>query len=161
MSRITALPGLPPRPHDGHKGTFGKILVIAGSRGMTGAAALTGRAALRAGAGLVRVALPSSLIPVVASLEPCYTTIPLPEDAEGRLNCRAIDTLLNVLPDNDSVALGPGIGQSPPICDIIRQLIGQSDRPLVIDADGLNNLSRIKDWPQQNQAQLILTPHPG
>lgn len=161
MDRITRLPPLPPRPTDGHKGTFGKVLVVAGSKGMTGAAFLAGRATLRAGAGLVRVAVPDSVVPIVASLEPCYTTIPLPEDHQGRISLKAVNSLLNTLSDNDCVALGPGIGQSRALCNLIRHLLAQPDLRLILDADGLNNLSRIPDWIQRNKTYLILTPHPG
>ena len=80
MEEIDAIPQLEARPSDGHKGDFGKVLVVAGSVGMSGAAALAGRAALRSGAGLVRVATPKSALPIVAAIDPCYTTIPLAQD---------------------------------------------------------------------------------
>ena len=94
MNILETVPKLKPRPTDAHKGNFGKVCIIAGSRGMSGAAALAGRAALRAGAGLVRVATPSSILPIVAAIEPCFTTIALPEDGLGRISAKAINTIL-------------------------------------------------------------------
>ena len=85
FERITQLPAPPKRPTDAHKGTFGRALIVAGSRGMGGAACLAGLGALRGGAGLVYVAAPKSLLPIIAAVEPSYLTIPLPEDAEGRI----------------------------------------------------------------------------
>ena len=82
-------------PENAHKGNFGKVLVIAGSLGMSGAAGLGGKAALRTGSGLVRVAVPKSILPIVAAIEPCYTTIPLTEDDDGRIGRKALNTILN------------------------------------------------------------------
>ncbi len=128
---------------------------------MSGAAALAGRAALRAGAGLVRVAIPESVLPIVASIEPSYTTIPLPEDSSGKISAKAINTILDAANENDCLAFGPGIGTSGAIRSILETLIEQEKLRLLIDADGLNNLSAIKDWPDKLKANLILTPHPG
>ncbi|HSV98784.1 MAG TPA: NAD(P)H-hydrate dehydratase [Sedimentisphaerales bacterium] len=161
MEVIKDIPRLPPRPAEGHKGTFGRVLVIAGSVGMTGAAALAGRAALRAGSGLVRVATSRSALPIVAALEPCYTMIPLAEDSEGRISVKAINTLLDVVLDNDVVAIGPGIGQSAGLRSVVEMLVQQEGLRLLIDGDGLNNLSRLRDWPKKCRAQVVLTPHPG
>jgi NAD(P)H-hydrate epimerase len=161
MEIIRAIPKLPPRPAEGHKGTFGRVLVVAGSVGMTGAAALAGRAALRAGAGLVRVATARSALPIVASIEPSYTTLPLPEDAAGRVSSKAINAILNAAEDNDVVALGPGMGQSTGLRAVIEALLQQEGLRLLIDGDGLNNLSQLTDWPRKRKADLVLTPHPG
>ena len=90
--RITSLPVLKPRVEDGHKGLYGTVLVIAGGRGMAGAAALCGASALRSGAGLVRVATPAEVQPTVASFEPCYMTYPLPHDGDGLICLRALDS---------------------------------------------------------------------
>src|SRR5205814_10495337 len=84
LEYVKSLPDLAPRPADSNKGTFGRILVVAGSRGMSGAAVLCAGAALRGGAGLVRLAVPFDLWPVVAAANPCYLTAPLPEDSDGR-----------------------------------------------------------------------------
>ena len=161
MQLINTIPKLKPRAADAHKGDFGKVCIIAGSVGMSGAAALAGRAALRAGAGLVRVAVPKSVLPIVASIEPSFTTIPLAEDSAGRISTKAINIILNAAGENDALAFGPGIGVSNGIKSILEILIQQEKLPLVIDADGINNLSRIKDWPSKLRAKLILTPHPG
>jgi len=155
------VPRLKPRPIDGHKGTFGKVCIVAGSVGMSGAAALAGRAALRAGAGLVRVAAAKSVLPVVASIEPCYTTIPLAEDSAGRISGKALGTILDAIGDNDAIAFGPGTGQSPGLRSIVAALLEQKDYPMVIDGDGLNNLAAINDWPAKLRAALVVTPHPG
>ena len=161
MQTITSIPKLTPRAVDGHKGDYGKVCIIAGSVGMSGAAALAGRAALRAGAGLVRVATPKSVLPIVASVEPSFTTIPLPEDNLGRISTKAVDVILKAVDENDAVAFGPGIGINVALRSILEVLLEQEQLRLLIDADGLNNLARMKDWSAQRKASLILTPHPG
>jgi len=161
MQLIESIPKLRPRAVDAHKGDFGKVCIIAGSMGMSGAAALAGRSALRAGAGLVRVATPKSVLPVVASIEPSFTTIALAEDSAGRISAKAINSILNAVSENDALAFGPGIGVSSELQSVLQSLLEQKQVRLIIDADGLNNLTRIKDWPAKLKAKLILTPHPG
>jgi NAD(P)H-hydrate epimerase len=161
MEIVHKAPSLKPRPHDGHKGTFGKVCVIAGSVGMTGAAALAGRAALRTGSGLVRVATAKSAQPVVACLDPCYTTIPLAEDGDGRISVEALSAILDAVAENDAVAIGPGLGQSPGLRSIVETLLQQAGLRLLIDGDGLNNLGKLGSWPQKRKAEIVLTPHPG
>ncbi len=161
MQIVETIPRLKPRAIDGHKGDYGKICIIAGSVGMSGAAALAGRAALRAGAGLVRVATPISSLPIVASIEPSFTTIALPEDGAGRISAMAMHAVLEAAGQNDSVAFGPGIGISGALRSILEKLLDQQNLRLVIDADGLNNLAGIRNWPARLKAKLILTPHPG
>lgn len=161
MKKIKDIPKLKPRPADAHKGNFGKVCIIAGSVGMSGAAALAGRSALRAGAGLVRVAAPKSILPIVASIEPSFTTVPLPEDDAGRIAAGAVNVVLNLAAENDCVAFGPGVGISRQVRSVLRKLIVQDGLKLVIDADGLNNLGKISAWPEMARAKLILTPHPG
>ncbi|TKJ37175.1 MAG: NAD(P)H-hydrate dehydratase [Planctomycetes bacterium B3_Pla] len=161
MQIVNSIPKLKSRAIDAHKGDFGKVCIIAGSLGMSGAAALAGRAALRAGTGLVRVATPKSVLPIVASIEPCFTTIALPEDAAGRISAKAINTILEAVVENDAVAFGPGVGVSGALRSILEVLIEQQQLRLLIDADGLNNLADIRDWPARLNAKLILTPHPG
>jgi len=158
---IETIPKLKPRAVDGHKGDYGKVCIIAGSIGMSGAAALAGRAALRAGAGLVRVATPKSVLPIVAAIEPSFTTIALPEDGDGRISAKAIHAVLEAIGENDAVAFGPGIGTSGAIRSVLEILLEQQPLRLIIDADGLNNLAGIKNWPARLKAKLILTPHPG
>jgi ADP-dependent NAD(P)H-hydrate dehydratase len=161
MQVIDTIPKLKPRAADAHKGDFGKICIIAGSLGMSGAAALAGRAALRSGAGLVRVATPKSVLPIVASIEPSFTTIALPEDNHGRISAKAINIILETVSENDVLAFGPGIGTSGALRSILETLLKQKQLRLVIDADGLNNLAGIKDWHVNLKAKLTLTPHPG
>ncbi len=161
MQIIETIPKLKPRATDAHKGDFGKVCIIAGSIGMSGAAALAGRSALRAGAGLVRVATPKSVLPIVASIEPSFTTIALPEDNLGRISAKAINPILKAVRENDAVAFGPGIGTSGALRSVLEALLEQDQLRLIIDADGLNNLASIKDWPIKLKAKLILTPHPG
>jgi NAD(P)H-hydrate epimerase len=161
MEIIENIPKLKPRKVDAHKGDFGKVCIIAGSTGMSGAAALAGRSALRAGAGLVRVATPKSVLPIVASIEPSFTTIALPEDSLGRISAKAINPILEALTENDVMAFGPGVGISGALRSVLETLLEQDQLRLIIDADGLNNLAGIKDWPIKLKANLILTPHPG
>ena len=161
MEIVDRIPKLKPRAVGAHKGDFGKVCIIAGSVGMSGAAALAGRSALRAGAGLVRVATAKSVLPIVAAIEPSFTTVALPEDSAGRISAKAISIILNAVADNDVLAFGPGIGISQGLRSILEALLVQENLRLVIDADGLNNLCRIKDWPAKLRANLVLTPHPG
>jgi ADP-dependent NAD(P)H-hydrate dehydratase len=161
MEIVHNVPILEPRPADGHKGTFGKVCIVAGSVGMSGAAALAGRAALRSGAGLVRVATAWSAAATVDALEPCYTTIPLAEDSAGRISAEAIHTILDTVAENDAAVIGPGLGTSAGLRSVIAILLQQENLRLLIDGDGLNNLSKLPDWPKQRQADVILTPHPG
>ena len=161
MQMVDTIPKLKPRAIDAHKGDFGKVCIIAGSIGMSGAAALAGRSALRAGAGLVRVATPRSVLPIVASIEPSFTTIALPEDSAGRISAKAINTILDAVSENDAVAFGPGVGISGALRSVLEVLLEREQLRLIIDADGLNNLTGIKDWSARLKAELILTPHPG
>ena len=161
MQIVEQIPKLKPRATDAHKGDFGRVCIVCGSIGMSGAAALAGRAALRAGAGLVRVAVPKSVLPIVASIEPSYTTIPLAEDSAGRISAKAINAILDAVSENDCLAFGPGIGTSGALRSILETLLEQKQLRLLIDADGLNNLALIKDWPAKTKASLIVTPHPG
>lgn len=164
MNRITKVPKLESRPADGHKGLFGKILIIGGAMGFSGAPVLAGKAALRSGAGLVRVAVPQSILPIVASLEPCYTTIPLAEDADGRIASDAAGILAEHAKQNDVVVFGPGVGISAGVKDVLLHLLSIENLRMVIDADGLNTMalcSGAHGWVEKKKASVILTPHPG
>jgi len=158
---VKEIPGLEQRKTDAHKGIFGKVCIIGGSIGMTGAAAIAGTSALRAGSGLVRVATAKSALPIVASIDPSFTTIALPEDNAGRIGSKAVNVILQVVSDNDATAFGPGTGVSPGLKWILSRLIAIEALRLVIDADGLNNLCKIKNWHKYTKARIILTPHPG
>ena len=160
-AHVNTVPQLPARPANSHKGDFGRVLVVAGSLGMSGAAGLAGKAALRSGAGLVRIATPAGVLPIIASYEPAYTTIPLPEDRSGKICETALPLLLRAVEASDVIALGPGLGTSRALRSIVKQLVALPGQRMVIDADGLNNLARCHNWAESAKAQLILTPHPG
>jgi NAD(P)H-hydrate epimerase len=163
MNKITDIPKLDRRPVDGHKGTFGKVLIIGGSVGFSGAPALAGKGALRSGAGLVRVAVPQSIQPIIATLEPCYTTIGLPEE-DGQLSSKAVRELAKHLPDNDVVAFGPGVGIGGGVKDVLFSLLSVESLKLIIDADGLNVLAKcggVGGWLGKKKAEVVITPHPG
>ena len=151
---------LPSRADDAHKGDFGRVLVIGGSRGMSGAIRLTGMAALRSGSGLVTVATPQSEQPEVAGFTPCYMTLGLPE-TKGRLAKDAVDELLDKCEWSDIVAVGPGLGRSKSLQKIMNLLYTQLPQPVVIDADGLNNLADGNTELANHEGLRILTPHPG
>lgn len=161
MQKITDLPKLPERRSDSHKTMFGKILVIAGSVGMAGAASLVGKSALRSGAGAVTIATPSSCLPVVAAFDPCCMTVALSETKSGKICLSAVDQILRCAFGYDVIAFGPGIGTSTGLQTIVDTLISQKDLRIVIDADGLNNLSRNTGWVERKRASVVLTPHPG
>ncbi len=161
MQRITALPPLPDRPDDAHKGTFGRVLIIAGSRGMSGASILAGTAALRGGAGLVFVAAPEGIVPIIAGSEPSYLTVPLPEDAAGRIAASALREVTVRQQAMQAVAIGPGLGQSEGLKSLVAELYASVPLPLVVDADALNLLARSPARLSQHAGPRILTPHPG
>ena len=161
MQKINEIPKLSARGADAHKGDFGKVCIIAGSVGFSGAAAIAGKAALRSGSGLVRIAVPQSVLPIVAAIEPCYTTIPLADDSSGKISAKAVDTVLKAVEENDIIAFGPGVGISGGVKTVLETLLRLEGIRLVIDADGLNNLAALPDWPEICKANLILTPHPG
>lgn len=161
MTDATGIPPLPPRPSDAHKGTFGRVLVVAGSRGMSGAACLAGLGALRGGAGLVYVACPESIVATVSAVEPSYLTIPLPEDSAGRCFAEAQSALLERIGSVDVMAVGPGLGQSPELVSLLCHWYRELRIPLVVDADGLNALSSRPDSLADHAGPRVLTPHPG
>ena len=139
---VASLPALPVRSDDAHKGECGRVLVVAGSRGMSGAACLAGTAALRGGSGLVTVAVPEGILPIVATYEPSYLTLALPEDSHGRIRVSAMSRLNGALSSQSAVAIGPGLGQSAGLLDLVGELYTSSPLPLVADADALNLLAK-------------------
>ncbi len=155
------LPALPRRPADSNKGDFGRVLIVAGSRGMSGAAVLCGTAALRGGAGLVRLGIAEGIVPIVAASNPCYMTAPLPQDADGRLTAAAESALLDLARSSSAVALGPGLGRSPDVTTLVAALVERVAVPLVLDSDGLNALQQHTDRLRSRPAPTVLTPHPG
>ena len=155
------LPHLPPRPPESHKGDFGLALVVGGSRGMAGAVALAGMAALRGGAGLVRLAVPEVCLETVASFEPSYMTVPLPCDRAGRISWRARGEIVELAETADAVACGPGLGRSAGLEALVSDLYARLGKPMVVDADGLNALSARREVLGSPGGARILTPHPG
>ena len=155
------LPNIPARSLDAHKGDFGRALLIGGSRGMTGAITLSGMAALRGGAGLVKLAVARSCWSVVAAHEPSYMTVPLPEDDAGRLSLAGRDEILELAEAATCVALGPGLGQSRDLEQLVASLYTQCSVPLVLDADALNALAKQPSVLRKPGGARILTPHPG
>ncbi|MBI3862477.1 MAG: NAD(P)H-hydrate dehydratase [Planctomycetia bacterium] len=157
------LPSLPARPDDSHKGSFGSVLIVAGSRGMSGAAALAGRGALRGGAGLVTVAVPIGVQPIVAAIEPSYLTAGLTEDDDGRFGRLAATEILNLSKNVTAVAIGPGWGKSGDLMDLAQIIYTHVDKPLIVDADALNALAASSGGIPSPavRAPRILTPHPG
>jgi NAD(P)H-hydrate epimerase len=158
---ITQLPVLSPRRADSNKGNFGRVLVIAGSRGMSGAAVLCGSSALRGGAGLVRVALPADILPLVAPGNPCFMTAPMPCDDQGRFSAAAATELIDLAQGNDAVALGPGLGRSQQLSELTATVVGRLTKPLVLDADGLNSLADNSEALKKHAGAVVITPHPG
>lgn len=152
---------LPPRPRAGHKGSFGHVLVVAGSVGKTGAAALAAAGAGRVGAGLVTVACPAGLNDVMEGLCTEAMTAPVPDTKERCFAAGAEDALLGLAETRDVVALGPGIGTHPETVSLVRALAARLERPLVLDADGLNALGNAVGVLKARSAPSILTPHPG
>jgi NAD(P)H-hydrate epimerase len=165
MQTITAIPPLRPRTADSHKGTYGHVLVVAGSRGMAGAAALTGLAALRSGAGLVRVACPLEVQPTVAGFDPSFMTWPLPQTSSGAVDGSASwYELLPLTHDANVIAAGPGLGRSKGVHDLVCELLRHTTKPLVLDADALNTFAPLKSCGgalKTHPAAIIATPHPG
>ena len=156
-----AIPKLPERRADAHKGDVGRVLVVAGSRGMIGAACLTASAALRAGAGLVKLAVPASLWDVAATKLTCVMTTGLPETDDGAFSEAAREPLREEATWADVMALGPGLGRGARTGMMTRDLIASTRCPLVVDADGLFHLAGHLKILEGCEAPVIVTPHPG
>jgi NAD(P)H-hydrate epimerase len=152
---------LPWREPDMHKGDAGRLLIVAGSEGMTGAAALAGLGAARSGAGLVTLGVPASLNDILEAKCTEVMTVPLPETEQRSLGREAAPQILDFAADCDAVALGPGISQVPATAELARGLIEQLDRPLVVDADGLNACAGTIEVLRGRESPTIITPHPG
>ncbi|MDH7481506.1 MAG: NAD(P)H-hydrate dehydratase [Armatimonadota bacterium] len=152
---------LPARPPNAHKGTFGTVVVIAGSAGLTGAAAMAGESALRVGAGLAVVGVPKSLQDVMAVKLTEVMTSGLPETPERSISTQALDAALELADKANAVVLGCGLGTHPETCEFVHAFIKALKKPAVIDADGLNALSKNTSVLESSHAEFILTPHPG
>src|SRR3954469_14823147 len=146
-------PPLPARPLDGHKGLFGRVLVVGGNDGMIGAPVLAGTAALRMGGGLVQIAVPRSILHTALSITPELIGLGLGK-AAGK------DQLLEAGEKADAIVIGPGLGRTPEAMARLQRLV-RLQKPMVIDADGLNLLADLKTWPKYFKASAVLTPHPG
>jgi NAD(P)H-hydrate epimerase len=170
-SRLNVITGrdikrvLAPRLVEAHKGDFGHVLILGGSVGKAGAAAMAGMAALRSGAGLVTVAVPRSILPTVAGFAPEIMTEPLEETEAGSISLRALESgrLDALVKDKSLVALGPGISRNPETAEFVRSVVRRyAESPLILDADGLNAFEGHGEKLDGGDRQpLVLTPHPG
>jgi NAD(P)H-hydrate epimerase len=154
---------LPHRPCISNKGTFGRVLVISGSPNYIGASYLCCEAALRVGAGMVTLACPENIKPILASKLTEVTYLPLPESEPGVISSRAVDIVLENLSRFGALILGPGLGKREETKNFVTRILFSLPEglPLVVDADGLNILSQIESWWEKLRANAILTPHPG
>ncbi len=151
-----------PRREGGeHKGSFGRVLLIAGSRGMSGAAVLAAQAAVRSGAGLVTLGVPAGIHNIVEAKLTEVMTFPLPETINGTLDKTALDLITDRAVDIDVMALGPGLGGSSETKTLVRELLLKIDKPCVLDADGLNAMNGRTELFRLAKSDLVLTPHPG
>lgn len=155
------IPELPKRPNVSHKGDYGNALLIGGSFGMSGAISLSGKACMRAGAGLLRIATPESCLPMIASFDPCYMTIPVAQDEAGRMTLGAREQLKSLAQSSTAIGIGPGMGQSDDLIDFTSWIYSRISVPMVVDADALNCLARNREILSKPGGPRILTPHPG
>ena len=161
VPQLTAVPPLPPRPRDGHKGSFGHVLMLAGSWRYPGAAVLAARAALRSGCGLVTLGCPETARAAIASQLLCEMSVPLPAAAPGVFSADAVSEALDLAERCETVAIGPGLSLEPPAQRFARDIVLLAPVPTVVDADGLNALhGRVAELARA-EAPRVLTPHPG
>lgn len=161
-----ALPSLPQRPADSHKGTFGTVLVIGGCAHegvrMLGAPALAARAAIRSGAGLVRLATPSQILDAALAVCPAATGVPLSTTASGDLISHEVSQTLDAAMESaDAIVLGPGLGSGDTVEHLVLRVLSHSTCPVVIDADALNAMAAIPAAWSSARSPCVLTPHPG
>ncbi|HEY0075000.1 MAG TPA: NAD(P)H-hydrate dehydratase [Abditibacteriaceae bacterium] len=149
------------RPLDAHKGDAGRVLILGGSFGMSGAPTMSAHAALRAGTGLVTAALPNRVVPIFAASQNEAMSRPLLDDAQGRLVEASFDDVPRLWENMDAVALGPGLSRGAGALDFARRVIEKCPAPLIIDADALYALRAITKQTKERTAPTILTPHPG
>lgn len=154
------IPRLPPRAADSHKGDYGRVLIVGGARGFTGAAILAATAALRAGAGLVTIGAPAAVATAVHAAQPCAMALPLP-DSDGRFLATAADAIVEHLADCHAFAIGPGLGATEETAVMLDRLLPRVTIPAVIDADALNVLARRPPLIDLLRGDAVLTPHPG
>jgi len=152
---------LPVRPRDSHKGDYGKVLLLCGSRGLTGAAVMAAKAALRTGSGLVYLGVPEAVYPIVAARAMSEIVFPLPCDRRGMLSSDAWPQIEKMLPDMDAVLFGPGLGRSEAILPLAERLLCTCGAPVVLDADGINAFEGHTDRLRGSSCPIVLTPHDG
>lgn len=151
---------VPMRAAESHKGDFGRVLIVGGSMGKTGAAHLAALGALRSGAGLVTIATPRSCMPILAAMTPEYMTLPLEESPEGTIDYAALERVLDF--PADVIAIGPGISTNPSTAAFVIGLVERAGLPLVIDADALNAFSGEPErLGGRDGVEMVITPHPG
>lgn len=160
------LPKLPPRPADGHKGTFGTVCVLGGrsddQRVMIGGPAFAATAALRSGCGLAMLAVPTSIMAAALVIAPSATGLALPVDERGELKPSEVAELIDRhLASFHCLAIGPGLGTGVPAQQIVVRLLGQDTTPMVIDADAINCMAMLRDVQGDYRCHAVLTPHPG
>ena len=160
LSHNDVLQMLPDRAPDAHKGCFGRILLLCGSHGYTGAAALAAMGALRCGGGLVYLGVPESIyaIEAVKLTEPVVFSLP---ETDGKLSEQAVPAIAEMLPNMDAVLLGPGMGQSSGTLAVLKTVLDHYTGPVVLDADGINLLAGHIDLLRGRTSPTILTPHEG
>lgn len=151
---------LPDRKPESHKGDFGKVLLICGSKGYTGATALAAMGALRSGAGLVYAAAPESIYAIEAVKLTEAIVIPLP-DQDGRLSTAAVNEIRSIMEQKNAVLIGPGLGQSEGVFAAVRTVLEEFPGPVVLDADGINAIAKHKDLLRGRTGPTVITPHAG
>jgi len=152
---------LPHRKKDTHKGDYGRALILAGSVGYTGAPALSARAATKMGAGLVALGVPKSIYNILAVKLDEEMPFPLPDDNQGRLVANAASEILNRANKSEVCLIGPGLGTSDDISELVQSIVRNSTTPIVLDADGLNAIGKNRNVLREATCSLVLTPHPG
>lgn len=152
---------LPSRKKDTHKGSYGRANVIAGSAGMTGAAILTCKSALRTGLGLLRLYIGESLNHIVKAGAPEAITVPLQEMRKGVIGINHIERIIENTKETDVLAIGPGCGNTAELSEITKHVLADVEVPIVLDADGLNVLSKNIEWLRDKKSKIVITPHLG
>lgn len=150
----------PERKQNTHKGDYGKILLLCGAEGYTGAPSLAAKAALRSGAGLIYLGVPQTVYPIVASKLDEPIVFPL-ADRDGKLSLQALDEIFMRLPAMDACLLGPGLGRSADLDLLVQQIVRKSTCPLILDADGINAIAGHIDVLREAACPVVLTPHEG
>ena len=155
------LPRLPARKSDSHKGDYGRVLIVGGSRGMAGAPALAGMASQRSGAGLVTLAVPQSIQAVVSGFEPSCMTLGLGDRDDDCIRAENASEILEAAASRDVLAIGPGLGGDPSTAQMVCELFQSVQQPMIVDADGLNALAKSPEVLMKPGGVRILTPHAG